>query len=103
MTRPTQPTCTYTVKVQVWDGRDEHRNEQDTSSLDDNDDTNDDDIDDDTITVNITVSDVDEKPARADGDGDLVSWLRMDATEATLTVTWDRPDRHRAPLLPATW
>ena len=56
--------CTYTVKVQVWDGLDEDRNEQDLSSLDDDDDTNDDTgIIDDTITVTITVSDVSEKPA----------------------------------------
>ena len=48
--------CTYTVKVQVWDGRDEHRNEQDTATITDA-------IIDDEITVNITVSDVAEKPA----------------------------------------
>ena len=96
---PTQ--CTYTVKVQVWDGLNEHRNEQDTATLNDDDDTNDTAIIDDEITVNITVSDVAEKPLAptvtvtspevADG-----------AAQATLTVTWDRP-KTRAPLLPATW
>ena len=44
------------MKVQVWDGRDEHRNEQDTS-------TSPTPFIDDEITVNITVSDVAEKPA----------------------------------------
>ena len=58
-----EENCTYTVKVQVWDGLDEDRNEQDTSSLDDADDTNDTAIIDDEITVNIMVSDVAEKPA----------------------------------------
>ena len=51
------------MKVQVWDGRDEHRKEQDTSSLNDNDDTNDTAIIDDEITVTIMVSDVAERPA----------------------------------------
>ena len=37
--------------VQVWDGLDEDRNEQVTSSLDDDDDADDGDIIDDTITV----------------------------------------------------
>ena len=55
--------CTYTVKVQVWDGLDGDRNEQDTSSLDDTTTINDATIIDDTITVNIMVSDVAEKPA----------------------------------------
>ena len=89
--------CTYTVVVQVWDGLDEHRNEQETSSLDDNNDTNDGDIIDDTITVTIKVSDVAEKPAAptvtvtspevADG-----------ATGAMLTVTWDRPENMGPPI-----
>ena len=84
-------TCTYTVMVQVWDGLDEHRNEQPTATLDDTDDTNDTAIIDDEITVTIMVSDAAEKPLAptvtvtsptvADG-----------ATTATLTVTWDRPE-----------
>ena len=79
-------TCTYTVKVQVWDGLDEDRNEQDTSSLDDADDTNDTTIIDDTITVNIMVSDVDEKPAAP-----AVTVTSL-ANGTDLTVTWDAPD-----------
>ena len=77
-------TCTYTVVVQVWDGRDEHRNEEDTSTI-----TN--DIIDDTITVTITVSDVVEKPAAPTVT--VTSPVVVDgATDATLTVTWDRPE-----------
>lgn len=83
--------CTYTVKVQVWDGLDEHRNEQDTSSLDNTDDTDDGVIIDDEITVNITVSDVTEKPA-APTVTVTSSTVAIDATEAALTVTWDRPE-----------
>ena len=116
---PTQ--CTYTVVVQVWDGLDEHRNEQDLSSLNDpdhtNDDTiidehrneqdlsspndpdhtNDDTIIDDTITVNITVSDVVEKPAAPTV---TVTSPEVDeeATEATLRVTWDKP-RNMGPAI----
>ena len=71
--------CTYTVKVQVWDGRDEHRNEQDTSTITD-------DIIDDEITVTITVSDVAEKPAAP-----TVTVTSL-ANGTDLTVTWDEPD-----------
>ena len=82
--------CTYTVVVQVWDGLDEHRNEQDLSSLDDTDDTNDNAVIDDTITVAIKVSDVVEKPAAPTVT--VTSPAVLDgATGATLTVTWDRP------------
>ena len=70
--------CTYTVKVQVWDGLDEHRNKQDTSTITDI-------IIDDTITVNITVSDVAEKPAAP-----TVTVTSPNGT--SLTVTWDVPD-----------
>ena len=45
------------MKVEVWDGLDDDRTEQDTSSLDDAVDTKDADIIDDTITVTITVRD----------------------------------------------
>jgi len=63
-------TCTYTVKVGVWDGLDQHRNEEDTANVDD------------TITVTIAVSDVEESPAApevtvtsiADGTGLVVTW-----------------------------
>ena len=86
-----EENCNYIVVVQVWDGLGEHRNEQDLSSLDDAVLTNDEAIIDDTITVTITVSDVAERPAAptvtvtsaAVADG---------ATEAELTVTWDRPE-----------
>ena len=80
--------CTYTVKVQVWDGLDEDRNERDTSSLDDANDNNDDAIIDDEITVTITVSDVAEKP-----DAPTVTVTSPDADDnTTLVVTWDAPD-----------
>ena len=88
---PSQTTCTYTVEVQVWDGLDEDRNEQDTSSLDDANDANDTAIIDDEITVTITVSDVAEKPA-APTVTVTSPTVEDGATEATLTVTWDRPE-----------
>ena len=73
--------CTYTVKVQVWDGRDEHRNEQDTSTITDA-------IIDDEITVEITVSDVTEKPAAP-----AVTVTSPDTSNSTtLVVTWTAPD-----------
>ena len=50
LTSTTATTCTYVVKVEVWDGLDGDRNEEDPANVDD------------TITVNITVSDVVEKP-----------------------------------------
>ena len=62
LTLPVKLQCTYTVRVQVWDGLDEHRNEQDTSIFNDDNTANDDTIIDDTITVNIMVSDVAERP-----------------------------------------
>ena len=78
--------CTYTVKVQVWDGLGEDRDEQSTSSLDDDNDANDDDIIDDTITVNIMVSDVAEKPAAP------TVTATSDVNGTQLVVTWDAPD-----------
>ena len=86
LTRGHPENCTYTVKVQVWDGLDGDRNEQDTSSLDDNNDTNDEDIIDDTITVNIMVSEVAEKPAAPT----VTVTSPVDGT--SLVVTWDAPD-----------
>ena len=83
--------CTYVVKVQVWDGLDENRTEQDLSSLDNADDTDDTDIIDDKITVTITVSDVTEKPA-APTVTVTSPPVATGATEATLAVTWDRPE-----------
>ena len=74
--------CTYTVMVQVWDGRDEHRNEEDTSTIDDADAA----IIDDEITVNIMVSDVAEKPVAPT----VTVTSLVDGT--SLTVTWDAPD-----------
>ena len=89
---PTQ--CMYTVKVEVWDGLDEDRNEEDTSSLNDDDLTNDDDIIDDTITVDIMVRDLAEKPAAP-----TVTVTSPDtADNTTLTVTWDAP-RNTGPTI----
>ena len=68
--------CTYTVKVEVWDGRDEHRNEEETATVDD------------TITVNIMVSDVVERPAAPT----VTVTSPADASNTTLVVTWDAPD-----------
>ena len=90
-TSTTATICTYTVVVQVWDGLDEDRTEQDLSSLDNADDTDDTTIIDDEITVTITVSDVVEKPT-APTVTVTSSAVATDATEATLTVTWDRPE-----------
>ncbi len=80
-------TCTYTVRVQVWDGLDEDRTEQNLSILDDADDTNDTDIIDDTITVNIMVTDVAEKPAAPT----VTVTSPTDSNNTTLVVTWDEP------------
>ena len=86
-----QENCTYTVVVQVWDGLDDDRTEQDLSSLDDTNDTNDGDIIDDEITVTITVSNVAEKPAAPTVT--VTSLVVADAdTDADLTVTWDKPE-----------
>ena len=76
--------CTYTVKVQVWDGLDEDRDEEDTSTITD-------DIIDDTITVNIMVSDVAERPL-APTVTVTSSAVDDGVTQATLTVTWDMPE-----------
>ena len=78
--------CTYTVVVQVWDGLNEHRNKQDTSSLNDNDDTNDSAVIDDTITVEITVSDVIEKPAAP------AVTVTSPESGTDLVLTWTAPD-----------
>ena len=85
-----QTTCTYTVKVEVWDGLDEHRNEQDTSTITDA-------IIDDTITVEIMVSDVAERPV-APTVTVTSSLVAADATEASLMVTWDKPEDMGPPL-----
>ncbi len=83
--------CTYTVMVQVWDGLDEDRNEQDTAAiLGDDDPANDATVIDDAITVTITVSDVVEKPA-APTVTVTSPFVADDAESATLTVTWDMP------------
>ena len=68
--------CTYTVKVEVWDGLDQHRNKEPTATVDD------------TITVTITVSDVAEKPAAP-----AVTVTSPDTSNSTtLVVTWTAPD-----------
>ena len=71
--------CTYVVKVEVWDGLDEDRNEEDTSTITDT-------IIDDTITVNITVSDMTEKPAAP-----LLTVTSL-PNGTDLKVTWTAPD-----------
>ena len=81
-------TCTYTVMVQVWDGLDEDRDEQNTSSLDNNNDADDVAIIDDTITVNIMVRDVAEKPAAPA----VTVTSPTDGGTTSLVVTWDAPD-----------
>ena len=88
-----EENCTYTVVVQVWDGLDGDRNEQDTSSLDDTDDTT---IIDDTITVNIMVSDVAEKPAAP------TVTVTSPASGTTLVVTWDEP-ANTGPSITGYW
>ena len=73
--------CTYTVNVQVWDGLDEHRNKQDTSTI-----TN--TIIDDTITVTIKVSDLAEKPAAPA----VTVTSPTNDSNTTLVLTWTAPD-----------
>ncbi len=80
--------CMYTVRVQVWDGLDQHRNEQDTDSLNDDDFINDGAVIDDTITVNIMVSDVNEKPTAPT----VTVASPTDGTTTSLVVTWDEPE-----------
>ena len=71
-----EENCTYVVKVEVWDGLDEDRNEEDTATIDD------------TITVNITVSDVVERPVAP-----TVTVTSPDtANNTTLVATWDEPE-----------
>ena len=81
---PTQ--CTYTVKVQVWDGLDEDRNEQDTSTINEA-------IIDDEITVEIMVSDVAEKPAAP------TVTVTSPENGTTLVVTWDEPANMGPPII----
>ena len=81
----------YKVNVQVWDGRDEHGNEQNTSSLDDPDDTNDTAIIDDNITVRIMVTDRAEPPAAPTVTVTSPS-VAEDVDAATLVVTWGAPE-----------
>ena len=77
-------TCTYTVKVQVRDGKDEHGNKEEEDAPDD-------DTLDDEITVQIIVRDVNETPVapKVTVTSPLVA---SGATEATLVVTWNKPD-----------
>ena len=89
-----QENCTYTVVVQVWDGLDEDRDEQVTSSLDNTDDTDDGDIIDDTITVTIIVSDVAEKPVAPT----VTVTSPTDGTATSLVVTWDEPANAGPPI-----
>ncbi|MDE2718634.1 MAG: fibronectin type III domain-containing protein [Chloroflexota bacterium] len=81
----------YKVNVEVWDGLDEHGNEQVTTSLDDGDDTNDGTITDDTITVRIMVTDQAEPPAAPTVTVTSPS-VAVTADTATLVVTWGEPE-----------
>ena len=62
------------MKVQVWDGLDKHRNEEDTPTVDD------------TITVTISVSDVAEKPSAP------AVTVTSPVSGTDLKVTWTAPD-----------
>ena len=81
---PADTTCTYTVKVEVRDGLDEHGNEEE-------DDAPGEDTLDDVITVQINVRDVVETPA-APKVTVTSPTVASDATEATLVVTWNMPE-----------
>ena len=69
-----EENCTYVVKVEVWDGLDGDRNEEETATIDDE------------ITVNITVSDVVERPVAP-----TVTVTSL-VNGTTLVVTWDEPE-----------
>ena len=74
-----QENCTYTVKVEVRDGLDEHGNEEESE-------TEADDI----ITVRVLVRDVLEAP-EAPTVTVTSPFVDTGVTEATLVVTWDMP------------
>ena len=76
--------CTYTVKVEVRDGLDEHGNEE-------ADDAEPADTLDDVITVEIKVRDVNETPV-APKVTVTSPFVASGATEATLEVTWNKPE-----------
>ncbi len=70
--------CTYKVQVEVWDGLDEHGNEEDSPAVDD------------IIKVTIEVVDRPESPL-APTVTVTSPEVAEDATDATLTVTWNAP------------
>ncbi|MDD9995647.1 MAG: fibronectin type III domain-containing protein, partial [Dehalococcoidia bacterium] len=74
-------SCIWTVRVQVTDGLDEHRNTEESPTTPD-----------DTITVRITVEDVNEPPLAptVTVTSSTVSEGAEDG-DAMLTVTWDMP------------
>ena len=73
---PTDPTtCTYTVKVQVWDGYNTHEVKEDSETP----------VVDDTITVTINVRDKDETP-----EVPAVT-VTSPMGNTTLAVIWDAP------------
>ena len=67
--------CTYTVQVQVWDGFNEHKVEEDSENP----------VVDDTITVTINVGDKEETP-----EAPTVT-VTSPSGNTTLMVTWDAP------------
>ena len=72
---PTATTCTYTVQVQVWDGFNTHKVEEDSESP----------TVDDAILVAITVRDKEETP------GVPTVMVTSPSGNTTLVVTWDAP------------
>ena len=76
----TRTVCTYKVQVQVWDGLDEHGNKEDTPHS----------------RRHYQGDHRGRRQTRiaagAVGDGNVARWLRIGATSATLTVTWNAPE-----------
>ena len=75
-------TCTYTVQVQVWDGFNTHKVEEDSENP----------TVDDTITVTINVRDKEETP-----EVPAVT-VTSPTDNMTLEVTWDEPDNTGPPI-----
>ena len=76
-------TCTYTVQVQVWDGFNTHKVEEDSETP----------VVDDTITVTINVRDKDETP-----EVPTVT-VTSPTDNTTLAVVWDVPDNTGPPII----
>ena len=83
-------TCSYTVKVEVRDGKDEHGNKEEEDAPAD-------DTLDDVITVQINVRDVNETPVAPKVTVTSPA-VAADATVATLVVTWNKPENTGPPI-----